>query len=329
MDLFTHVLTAYLVSFGLVGFQPQYLAAGAIGGGLPDADVLLFPLARRWPIFRHHGITHSITGVTVVATVGAFVGPMLAPGSALVYFAILEIAGLVHVLEDGFTHYSVPPFLPFSERPLELDADRAINFVTLAVSVVSFYLLLGVERGHVAFAVYLGTVYALMAFFGLYFAIRLAARLWIGRTLKRYGDFSVPVPTSNPFVWLLVREEKRAGQMAMRFARYVFGRGVTRGPFALTVPTEEDPGWHGPARNASEALERSYPLARRTGSVLEQTYHFGEAAPDGPERWIVTWYSLEFTAFGRAAAVRVRLAPDGSSTAKSAWYAPLWRRELT
>ena len=33
--------------------------------------------------------------------------------------------------------------MPFSGRELQLDADRAMNFVTLVVSVVSFYLLLG------------------------------------------------------------------------------------------------------------------------------------------------------------------------------------------
>ena len=66
------------------------------------------------------------------------------------------------MLEDGFTHFSVPPFLPFSDRRLELDADRAINFITLAVSVASFYLLLGVERNHVPFWIYYWTVYGLI-----------------------------------------------------------------------------------------------------------------------------------------------------------------------
>ena len=176
MDLFTHVLVAYLVTFGLVGFQPQYLAAGAIAGGIPDADALLFPLARRFPVLRHHGITHSLLGVSVVALVGAFVAPRIAPGSPVIYFAVLEVGGIAHILQDGFTHFSVPPLLPFSDRSLELDADRAINFLTLAVSVASFYLLLGVERNHVPFAWYLLTVYALMAFFAAYFAIRLAGR---------------------------------------------------------------------------------------------------------------------------------------------------------
>jgi membrane-bound metal-dependent hydrolase YbcI (DUF457 family) len=329
VDLFTHVLTAYLLTFGLVGFQPNYLIAGAIAGGLPDADILVFPLAKRFPILRHHGITHSIFGVTVFAAVGGlWIAPMLSHGgSPLVFFAVMMAGGLCHMLEDGFTHFSVAPFLPFSETPLEVDADRAINFITLVVSVVSFYVLLGVERGHVAYEVYLGTVYGLMVFFVLYFGVRASARYAVGRRRKTVGDFDVPVPTTNPSVWLLLRESKQDGRMRTSFARYVFGRGVTQGPFHVDVPLEAPVGV-GPAKDAEEALARTYGVARKETSVLDDTYSFGEAVPTGPGAWRVQWYSLEFSAFGRAAGVRVDLAADGTTRAKSAWHVPLWRREL-
>ena len=326
MDLFTHVLVAYLVTFGLVGFQPSYLAAGALAGGIPDGDVLFFPIAKRFPILRHHGITHSILGVTVVATAGAIVGPYLAPGSALVYFAVMEAGGLAHMLMDGFTHFSVPPLLPFSDRKLEVDADRAVNFLTLIVSVISFYLLLGVERNHVAFWVYLDTVYGLMVFFGAYFGVRLAGRVAIQRVVRGMGPGTVPVPTSNPFTWLVLRESRADGRVTTEFARYVLGRGVTLGPLRVSGPVDPDPSRTGPVRDAPDALERSYPLARRASSILDDTYHFGEARPTAAGGWSSTWYSLEFTAFGRAAGTRVDFAPDGRPSVHRAWYAPSWQR---
>ena len=327
MDLFTHILIAYLLSFGLVGFQPSYLAAGALAGGLPDADILFFPLARRFPVLRHHGITHSILGVSVVAVAGALVAPRIAGGDPWLYFLVMEVGGLGHMLQDGFTHYSVPPFLPFSEQPLELDADRAINFLTLVVSVVSFYLLLGVERNHVPFSVYLWTVYGLMVFYGAYFAIRLSARLWVGRRLRALGPFDVPVPLTNPFRWLLLSESKANGRMRTTFAEYTFGRGIRRGPFTVDVPLEAS-GATGPIGSAEEALSRSYPIARKASDLFDQTYHFGEAKPEADGGWLATWYSLEFTAFGRAAGVRVRLAPDGSSTVHRSWSPPRWRKAV-
>ena len=326
MDLFTHVLVGYLLSAGLVGFQPQYLAAGALAGGLPDADIFFFPLARRFPLLRHHGITHSIFGVTVVAVVGGgLIAPRLAPGNPLLYILVMEAAGLGHMLSDGFTHFSVPPLLPFSERRLEMDADRAVNFFTLIVSVSAFYLLLAVERNQVPFPVYAATVYGLMALYGAYFALRLGARLWVGRRIRDLGPYEVPLPTTNPLTWLVLRERKTDGRLRTEFAEFQIGRGIVRGPFSVDVPLE-GPARPGPVATETEALAASYPLARSASRFLDETYHFGEATPGGDGGWSVHWYSLEFTAFGRAAGVRVDLGPTGAPSVHRSWTAPGWRR---
>jgi len=325
VDLFTHVLVAYLLTFGVVGFQPTYLAAGAIAGGLPDGDIFFFPLWKRFPILRHHGITHSIFGVTLVAVVGGgLVAPYLAAGNPWIYIVVMEVAGLSHILLDGFTHFAVPPLMPFSDRKLEIDADRAINFVTLVVSVVSFYLLLGVERNHVAFWVYLDTVYALMAFFLAYFAIRLAGRALIAPQLRAMGPGTVPVPMTNPLSWIVLREERVADRVTTTYLRYRLGRGAVLGPLRVSGRTDAVPGVSGPIASAEEALERSYPVARRHSSLLDDTYHFGEVERSGDGAWSVVWFSLEFTAFGRSAATRVTIAGDGRMTARRAWYRPRW-----
>ena len=325
MDLFTHVLVAYLVTFGIVGFKPAYLAAGALGGGLPDADALFFPIARRFPVLRHHGITHSVFGVSLVAGAGALIAPLLAPGSALVYFLVLEVGGLCHIAQDGFTHFSVPPLMPFSAKRLELDADRAINFVTLAVSVASFYLLLGVERNRWPFADYLITVYALMAFFAAYFAVRLAGRIQVGRRLRSLGPYDVVSPTTNPFAWLILSEREDDGRHRTTWARYVLGRGVVRGPYTVEGLLKPPEPPRVPSGEA-EALAWSYPLARKASGMLEATYHFGEAFRDVAGAWTAVWYSLEFTFFGRSAGVRVRFPPDGSpATVQRAFYRPSLR----
>jgi membrane-bound metal-dependent hydrolase YbcI (DUF457 family) len=320
MDLFTHVILGYLISYGIVGFQPQYLAAGALAGGLPDADILFWPISRRFPVLRHHGITHSILGVSAVALVGGFlIAPRLDPGSGLVYFIVMEAAGLGHMLGDAFTHFSVAPLLPFSERPLELDADRAINFLTLTASIVSLFVL-GYERFRVPFAVYTDTIDAMLLFYGGYIAIRLAGRYGIGQVRRKYPEFTVVAPTSNPFSWLLLFERREDGRHRTGYLRYELGRGVVDGPYRIDVPMESPPGGAvAPAATSTEALERSYPLARRTSRVLDQSYHFADARREGDGGWRVRWYSLEFTLFGRAAGVEVRIAPDGGLAAHSRW----------
>ncbi len=325
MDLLTHVLVAYLLTAGLVGLQPQYLAAGALAGGLPDADALFFPLARRFPILRHHGITHSVFGVTVVAIAGGLLAPHILPGSPFVYFLVMEVGGLAHILQDGFTQFSVPPLAPFSDRPLQLDADRAINFLTLVVSAFGFYLLLGIERNQVAFQVYYLTLWAFAAFFIAYFGIRLAGRLAIGRQRRLLGEFQQVVPTSNPFIWLLLSETNAGGRVRTTWARFALGRGIIAGPFTAEGPLEPTPHDGLPA-SAKEALEWSYPLARRASRVIETTYHFGEAFLEPAGGWVAVWYSLEFSAFGRSAGVRVRFPPAGAPVeVKSTFYRPRQR----
>jgi membrane-bound metal-dependent hydrolase YbcI (DUF457 family) len=318
VDLFTHVLVAYLLTYGVVGFQPSYLAAGAIAGGLPDGDILLWPLSKRFPIFRHHGITHSLFGVTVVAIVGGLVAPMIAPGSALVYFGVMELGGIAHILMDGFTNFSVPPLMPFSNRALHIDADRAVNLVTLVISVASFYLLLGVERNHVAFGVYTATVWGLIGLFAVYFVVRLVGRYMIGRVLRRMPAGAAPIPRSDPFRWLVVSEAVREGRMTITYARYTLGRGLTVGPLAVTAPLEP-PDRHGPVADEQDALERSFGLARKASRMLADSYMFGEARRSAEGGWSAIWYSLEFSGFGRAAGARVDFGPDGTAHVKSGW----------
>jgi len=323
VDLFTHVLIAYLLTYGVFGAQPQYLAAGALAGGLPDADVLLFPLARRFPILQHHGITHSLFGVTVVAVAGAFLAPMVLPGAPIVYLAVMELGGIAHILADAFTQFAVPPLLPFSDKHVHLDADRAISFVTLAVSVVGFYVLLGVERNHVAFSVYLATLWVLAAFFVAYFAIRLAGRWAIARHRSLLGGRAELVPTGNPFRWTLISETVADGRLRTSWARYVLGRGVTEGPVSVEGPLEATPH-DGRPTSAAEALEWSYPLARHASRVLQTTYHFGEAYEEPGGGWVAVWYSLEFTMFGRSPGVRVRFpSTGGTADVRSTFYRPV------
>jgi membrane-bound metal-dependent hydrolase YbcI (DUF457 family) len=322
VDLLTHVLVAYLVTYGLVGFHPQYLAAGALAGGLPDADALFFPIARRFPILRHHGITHSVFGVSVVAVVGAVVAPHLAPGAPWVYGLVMEVGGLAHVAQDGFTQFAVPPLLPFSPTQLALDADRAVNLFTLAVSAASFYLLLGVERNHVAFAIYLATMDALAAFFVAYFAIRLAGRLVVGRRLRALGDFDHVVPTANPFRWIVISERVDGGRERTTWGRYALGRGLIAGPYTVEAPVAAAPHV-APPRDAAQALEWSLGLARAASATVARTYHFGEAFRDVAGAWTAVWYSLEFTMMGRSAAVRVTFPPAGGpAQVRSAFYRP-------
>jgi membrane-bound metal-dependent hydrolase YbcI (DUF457 family) len=328
MDLFTHVLIAYLISFGVWGPNSlQYVAAGALAGGLPDADALLFPLARRFPLLRHHGITHSIFGVTVIAAAGAFLVPLLlsavvgsafAAGSPLYYFLAMEGGGLCHVFLDGFTHFAVPPFAPFSKFELHLDADRAINLGTFAFTGFSFWLMLS-ERGRVPIPVWEATAWVLLAGYLAYLAVRGVGRWQAGRVCAREG-FTAVAPTGNPFVFLLVEERKEGNRVRLRHEEYHLLSGLRSTGRTLEFARSDLPP--GPVTTESEALQRSYVPALKRGRMLDMTYHSAEVRST-PGCWEVLWYSLEFTMLGRAAAVLASVDPvSGRVETRNAWMSP-------
>jgi membrane-bound metal-dependent hydrolase YbcI (DUF457 family) len=328
MDLFTHVLIAYLVSYGVWGPSGlQYIAAGALAGGLPDADALFFPLAKRFPLLRHHGITHSIFGVTVIAAVGAFVVPFVfahvigagfAQGSTLFYFLAMWAGGLSHVFLDGFTHYAVPPFAPFGKYEFHLDADRAINLGTFAFTGFSFWLLL-YERGRVPIALWELTSWLLLAFYLGYLAVRGVGRWRAGRIRKAEGYDSV-IPTGNPFVFLLAEERKEAWGTFLRYTGLHLLKG--REDAVRSIRLGPPPAAPGPVATVQEAMEASYRPSIAQGWMLSETHHFAEARA-APGHFEVFWYSLEFTMLGRAAGVLARVdAATGKVDTRTAWMSP-------
>jgi membrane-bound metal-dependent hydrolase YbcI (DUF457 family) len=298
MDLFTHIIFAYLLSFVIWGpGAPQYIAAGALAGGLPDADALLFPLARRFPILQHHGITHSILGVTIIAGVGSFLLPYLPyfpHASTLLYFVAMEIGGLAHILLDGFTHFAVTPFMPLSLKQLRLDADVAINIIMLTLTTATL-VTLALERGTVPFTVWIETAWILTGIYGAYLVIRGVARWRAGLARDREG-FSSVTPTTNPWVWTLVDRRETEDRYSVRYRRFRFGEKepVTERKMEASkvAPTE------GPVNTAQDALDRSYLPAMAKNRWLSLRPHFGEAVAQG-DKFVVVWYMIESASGGR------------------------------
>jgi membrane-bound metal-dependent hydrolase YbcI (DUF457 family) len=328
MDPFTHFLLGYLITFAVWGpGQLQYVIAGALAGGLPDADVIFFPLSRRFPSLRHRGMSHSILGVTVIAGAGTFLVPPLlgwvfgdgyGAGSPVFFFLALEFGGLSHVLLDALDHWSIPAFAPFSKREYHLDADRIVNLGAMVFTVVSYSLLI-YERGRAPVWVWAATSWVLLGAALLYISVRLVARWRAGVACRREGYSSV-VPQANPLVFLLVDEKREGTGVTLRFGRYHFLRGFRYPPQALEL--SDPPGGAGPVRDGHDALERSYGPSLKESWVLGETLHFGEVR-GLTSSYEVFWYSLEFTWFGRAAGVLASVdAVTGEIRTKSLWRAP-------
>lgn len=328
MDPFSHILLAYLLGFGLFGANGlQFVVASAFAGALPDADVLFHPLAARFPLLRHRGISHSIAGVTGIAVVGMFLvprllswafGPSFGDGSAVYFFVALEVGGLSHVLLDAMDHWSVPIFAPFSKQEYHFDADRIMNFGAMSFTVFAYAIML-YERGRVGLWIWEVTTYALLLATAMYFVVRLIARQRAGVAKARLGFVDV-IPQANPLVFLFHSRSESDSEIAFRFARYHLLRGVRGEVQSVSIPRfiHDDGG----ALSARSALSRSYPVALKASWILGETHHFGYARPIA-EGFEVYWFSLEMSSFGRSAGVLARVdSGTGAVTTRNAWRNP-------
>ena len=329
MDPFSHFLLGYLLGFGLWGRSGlQYVVAAAIGGGLPDADVALFPLSHRFPLLRHRGVSHSIVGVTILAAVGTLVVPLalaaafgrgFATGVPWAYFVSLEVGGLSHVLLDAMDHWSVPIFAPLSDREYSFDADRIANVGGMTFTVAAYVVLL-YERGRTPGWVWAYTSWVLLAAVVVFFVVRLATR-WRVEGPRRAGGYSSVIPQANPFRFLLYHEETTGDNtLRMRYARCdLLGGRVS--PFVEVAGFRVEAPAH-PVTTAEEAVAISLAPSLRKSWMLAETNRFA-AAREVSGGFEVFWYSLELNFWGRSAGVLARVdGASGAVSARSAWRDP-------
>jgi membrane-bound metal-dependent hydrolase YbcI (DUF457 family) len=306
LDLFTHVIFAYLLSFIIWGpGAPQYIAAGALAGGLPDADILLFPLTRWFPSLHHRGAVHTIIGVTIIAAAGSFLVPYLpffTHASTLLYFVAMEIGGLSHLVLDGFTNYEVRPLLPISGKSLRLNADVAVSTVTMCLTGVTLVVLI-LEHGAVAFNVWTETAWILVGVYGGYLLLRGLAR-WRAGTYRQRLGYEEVLPSTSPWRWLLLDERETPTRYQIRFRRLTLGSGAGDGDRTLDVA--KLPPAPGPVDSAQSALERTYVSAMAESEWLARSYHFGEAVERGGiyEVW---WYIVSQATGRRAYGVHAEI----------------------
>ena len=328
MDPFSHLLLGYLLGFGLWGPSGlQYVVAAAVAGALPDGDVALTLLSKRFPLLRHRGISHSLVGVTVIAAAGAFLlpaalghffGSSFARGSTAFYFVAMEVGGLSHVLLDSMDHWSVPILAPFSDHEYRFDADRIVNVGSMSFTVLSYAILLD-ERGRAPVWLWSVTSWELLALALGYISARLLAR-WRAGLAARDTGFGRVIPQASPLEFVLVSDEMRGPERLIRKGRWDLLRGRLSEEESLVLrPVPPSPATRG---TEEEALGRTHDPALKSSWILGETLHFGRTrtVPHGVE---VFWYSLEMTFWGRAAGVLARWNTEtGEVSVRNVWRDP-------
>jgi membrane-bound metal-dependent hydrolase YbcI (DUF457 family) len=200
MDFFTHLMIGFLISSWLGGsFSNQYVVLGTLMAALPDFDFFLYPLWRRMPIIRHHGITHTVifvmaASVILFATFDALTG--IADNKLLI---VMLLGGFSHILCDFITNWGLPPFYPFEKRYSKIDLDMSVNPYTILFFFPGLIFLAAARLNYFESFDLKGAASALGLIYLVYFASRAGFKVYYSMKTENKGFAALP--TAVPYKW--------------------------------------------------------------------------------------------------------------------------------
>jgi len=232
MDNLTHTLTAVALSQAGLNRKTRFATLTLIiGANLPDIDLASAFGGSATYLKYHRGITHSLLGAAVLATLlgavvnylGRTAGPKkgAAPLDSRWLMAIAWIALASHVLLDFTNSYGLRPFLPFSARWYAWDIEFIIDPLLLLLLAAGLLLpilfrLVTEEVGAKKTGFRGGAIFALCALVALWVLRDTNHRRALGfldahtygqENPLRIGAFPEPL---NPFSWTGVVETDSA-----------------------------------------------------------------------------------------------------------------------
>ncbi|MFB3765403.1 MAG: metal-dependent hydrolase [Methanotrichaceae archaeon] len=199
MDFFTHLMIGFIISTLASGsFHNNYVIFGTLMAGLPDFDVFLYPLWKRLPITRHHGLTHMMV---FIVTASALIDILFAgfTGSA---FLLMCLTGMSHIFGDFITTWGVSPFYPLTKKYTKLNLDMAVNPYLILYFFAGVLFLAMVMSGRIPLSdiqasSLLGLTYV------AYFAARAILKLYYTGRPENRGFAALP--TFSPAQWKFVK----------------------------------------------------------------------------------------------------------------------------
>lgn len=185
MDPLTHALLGATVGQALCGgtLGKRALLWGAVGGVLPDLDMVAVVTGPMGEFLHHRGPTHSLLlGLGGGLAIGYALGRRRAaaePGTLAAWMGLLAASILSHPLLDLFTTYGIRLLWPFSNRRFALDAVPIVDPVYTLLLLAA--VVLGWRKGSLSDVARIsaGTVLALTTvylFYGLWLNGRAEAR---------------------------------------------------------------------------------------------------------------------------------------------------------
>jgi len=288
MDLLTHVLCGYLISYWASGTPLNiYIVFGTLAALVPDADVLLSPLVSRLPLAGHHGITHTVIFVILFSTLVYALLSLFMGISDPKLLLLMYLTGLAHILGDFIGTGSVNPLYPLKKRPSKLNLEVGASPVLAVYSLASLAFLAAINLNIIDTIDMWTASLVIAGAFVANLAVRVAMKLYFSRKAENRG-FSA-IPTIAPHRWRFARRTDTDREIAVEIKTAL---GIERYP----ISREERPGF-----KSCEDLVFTYWLSQVQSRLAIFDYPYYRIDCNGGSMKIV-WMTVEM---GEVMRVRV------------------------
>ena len=313
MDLFTHMMISYILGTVLGkavgGISEPQLLFGVIAGMFPDFDMFTFPLWRKIPRLRHHGITHSLLFPVVNSFVMALVAFLIWGIDPLSLIPIGMISGVFHIISDLVTNFPVPLLAPVRWKGYSLFIDSAVNpymLFPMPVIIVFFWQL---RAQAYPYDVFLWFLTGISLWIFVHFLVKAAMKVHLNRKYKHLGKKVQAYPTFWWREWYIMRSERHGRTELTEYFDVRLGQDKAESSFFEVEgpPTEVGP----PIDTRSKAVLYSHhALLEDLERMNLISFVVSRVSKDGDD-WVVTWFDFWRRPRVKAIEIKVRVQPDG------------------
>jgi membrane-bound metal-dependent hydrolase YbcI (DUF457 family) len=313
MDLFTHMMISYILStvFGKAvgGISEPQLLFGVIAGMFPDFDMFTFPLWRKIPRLRHHGISHSLLFPVVNSVIMALIAFLIWGIDPLSLIPIGIISGVFHIVSDLVTNFPVPLLAPFSWKGFSLFIDSAINpymLFPMPVIIVAFWQLRAQAYPYDVFVLFLACVSLWII---IHFLVKVAIKLHLNRRFKDLGDKVQAYPTFWWREWYMMRTETHGTTELTEYYDVKLGQDKAESRFFEVEgpPLKVEP----PIDTKSKAVLYSHHALQDELERLNLLSFVVCSVSKEDDAWLVTWYDFWRRPRVRGVEIKIRVQPEG------------------
>jgi len=227
MDLVTQVVLGAAVGEVVLGRKAGNKAImwGAIGGLIPDLDVLIVPYYSVVDgLFVHRGFSHSLIFAFLLAPILGWLAYLIHQKKTSIskfeWMNLIFWAAFTHPFLDYFTTYGTGAFLPFSDYRVEFGTIGIVDvFYTLPI-IVALVVIMFMQRTS-AFRRKL--ILTIVTATSIYLVATAANKLYVNSVFKNafahegfdYKRFkTAPLPLTN-FLWMGIAETEKGYYMGL------------------------------------------------------------------------------------------------------------------